>query len=132
VIWFGPHAAHATVYVPFTIGMLHLPPSYSIGNPWKLSRRSAYWAHRYVQNLANLRWKDMIVDIRAARQELMHRSLVLPIDHVLHHMYEPRPMCRGVWCVSWGLMWLVSCVNQYYGLATTSRLLKIIGLFCRI
>ena len=74
VIWFGPHAAHATVYVPFTIGMLHLPEAYSIGNPWKLSRGSAYWAHRYVENLANLRWKDMIQDIRLAKQELMQVS----------------------------------------------------------
>lgn len=77
VIWFGPHAAHATVYVPFTIGMLHLPESYSVGDPWKLSRRSAYWAHRYVENIANLRWKDMIRDIRVARDELMRRSVSL-------------------------------------------------------
>ena len=77
VIWFGPHAAHATVYVPFTIGMLHLPEEYSVGNPWRLSRKSAYWAHRYVENLANLRWKDMIVDIRNARQHAVAKSTAL-------------------------------------------------------
>jgi len=77
VIWYGPHAAHATVYVPFTIGMLHLPEEYSVGNPWRLSRKSAYWAHRYVENLANLRWKDMIVDIRNARQHAVAKSTAL-------------------------------------------------------
>lgn len=77
VVWFGPHAAHATVYVPLTIGMLHLPEAYSIGDPWRLSRKSAYWAHRYVENLANLRWRDMIVDIRNARKFAMAKSAAL-------------------------------------------------------
>ena len=74
VLWFGPHAAHATVFVPFTAGMTHLATEYSLGDPSSLSRASAYWAHRYVENLANLRWREMIVDIRAARDMLTERS----------------------------------------------------------
>ena len=68
---------HAMVYVLLTTGMLHLPASYSIGDPHKLSRKSAYWAHRYVENIANLRWSDMIQDIRSARHRLFQHSLVV-------------------------------------------------------
>ena len=77
------------MYVPLTIGMLHLPPAYSLGDPSKLSRRSAYWAHRYVENLANLRWRDMIRDIRAARQEAMRRSVAL-MEEVCYYQ-SPMP-----------------------------------------
>ena len=78
LVWFGPHGAHATCYVPFAVGegklllcveiladlwrwllgMEALSISYRTANPWKLSRASAYWAHRYVENLANLRYSS--------------------------------------------------------------------------
>ena len=32
----------------------------------EIDRGSAYWAHRYVQNLAQIRYSSMIVDIQAA------------------------------------------------------------------
>ncbi|EKX54792.1 hypothetical protein GUITHDRAFT_159096 [Guillardia theta CCMP2712] len=92
LVWFGPHGAHATVYVPFAIGMQDLPPAYKIGNPSKLDRRSAYWAHRYVENLANLRWSDMIKDIRAqsSKWEETSKALVGKVDQI--GLKDPKKM----------------------------------------
>ena len=46
------------------------PKAYTTGTPAVLDRGAAYWAHRYVQNLAQIRYRDMIVDIRQASQAL--------------------------------------------------------------
>ena len=48
--WFGPHAAHGTCYVPLRAGAASVPDAYTVANPSKLSRASAYWAHKYVLN----------------------------------------------------------------------------------
>eukprot|EP00287_Rhodomonas_sp_CCMP768_P014540 CAMPEP_0196758138 /NCGR_PEP_ID=MMETSP1091-20130531/104028_1 /TAXON_ID=302021 /ORGANISM="Rhodomonas sp., Strain CCMP768" /LENGTH=673 /DNA_ID=CAMNT_0042106941 /DNA_START=15 /DNA_END=2036 /DNA_ORIENTATION=- len=85
VVWFGPHGAHGTCYVPFPIGMAALPHAYTVGDPRRLSRHSAYWAHRYVENLANLRWRDMIGDVQSEAEGAQRTSLRLlaELEHVI-------------------------------------------------
>ena len=45
-MWFGPHAAHGTCYVPLPAGAAAVPDAYTVADPRKLSRASAYWAHK--------------------------------------------------------------------------------------
>ena len=40
----------------------------------EIDRGSAYWAHRYVQNLAQIRYADMIREITAASAEHEHKA----------------------------------------------------------
>ena len=65
-IWWGPADSSKTVFVPLTVAMGEPPQAYTLGRQGKIERESAYWAHRYVQNLAQIRYKEMIVDIQAA------------------------------------------------------------------
>ena len=62
-VWYGVADPSKTVFVPMMVAMGEPPAPYTVGTPGKLDRHSAYWAVRYLQNLAQLRYKDMIVDI---------------------------------------------------------------------
>lgn len=58
-LWFGPHAAHGTCYVPMPSGALSIPEPYRRGHQAAMDRSSAFWAHRVVENIANLRFNAM-------------------------------------------------------------------------
>jgi dipeptidase len=77
VVWFAPHAATGSVYMPLYCGMDKLPTEYSNGNPSKLDRGSAWWAHRYVANIAYGRWNHMRKDLAAAQSVWESRGLEL-------------------------------------------------------
>lgn len=66
VLWFGPHAAAGTCFVPMTIGT-SVPAAYGMGRPDVLNRSSAYWIHRYLFNIAHLKYSYAISDIQAAQ-----------------------------------------------------------------
>jgi dipeptidase len=75
-IWFGPHAAHGTCYVPFSAtAMLDVPESYRVGNQMTLDRSAAYWAFRFVENWANLKFSYAIKDIAAEQIRLEGQSM---------------------------------------------------------
>lgn len=78
VTWFGPHAAHGTCYVPLMAGgMTELPKGYTIGMPRKIDRKASWWAHRYVQNLGHLRYKDMIKYVQAEQEKFETKGLAM-------------------------------------------------------
>jgi dipeptidase len=78
VTYFGPHAAHGTCYVPLMAGgMTKLPKGYTIGMPRKIDRKASWWAHRYVQNLGHLRWKDMVDYIKAEQQKFEQKGFAM-------------------------------------------------------
>jgi dipeptidase len=77
VVWFGPHAPHGTVFVPFPTGMTSLPHGYSNGWQGEFDRSCAFWAHRAVLNLAQIKFSYIIDDIRAKQQYFESRSLDL-------------------------------------------------------
>ena len=63
VAWYAPAASSKSVFMPLMVAAGAAPPPYTVGNPGVLDRSSAYWAHKYVANLAQLRHNAMIVDI---------------------------------------------------------------------
>lgn len=54
VSWFGPHAAHGTVYVPLISNADRLPVCLSTGAPTFVDRGTSWWAHRWLINQAHL------------------------------------------------------------------------------
>ena len=75
VMWIGMHAAHGTCFVPVPGGAAALAEGLTVGNASLVDRRSSWWAHRYVLNLARgLRFDQALVDIKDAQSEWEKRG----------------------------------------------------------
>jgi dipeptidase len=55
-VWYAPHSAPGSSFVPFCAGCSGIATEYATGNPNQLDRGSAYWAHRYVFNVMHLKY----------------------------------------------------------------------------
>lgn len=77
VIWFGPAAAHGTVYVPVLAGMLSAPDTLECGWQGVYNTTTAYWANRRVLNFAQVKFSYMIEQIRAVQDALESASVEL-------------------------------------------------------
>ena len=81
-LWFGPVMAATTCYVPLLAGQETLLASYSRGHKGgPVNRESAMWSFRYVQQLANIRWDRMMVDITEL-QQMMHDKGVEDVQNM--------------------------------------------------
>jgi len=73
LFWYAPHNAPGSVFVPFCAGCNKVADSYSFGDPNKIDR-SAYWAHKYVFNLAHIRYGPMMQKVHKLQKMLEDRS----------------------------------------------------------
>ena len=82
ITWYGPHAAHGTCFVPVPAGIKKLPAALTIGNATRVDRDSQWWAHRYVHNLAQMKYAYAVEDIRTAQAKWEHEGaqLVAAVD----------------------------------------------------
>lgn len=82
VMWFGPHSAAATCFIPFSAPTSGVPLPYQNGNPDTFNRSSAYWAHRNVFNIAKIKYSYAMTDVRAlqAQFESEGEELVARLD----------------------------------------------------
>ena len=78
-IWWGPHAAHGTAYVPFPVALTNtkLPDAYTRGYGGVFDRSTAYWAHRYCLNVAGIRYNEAIKLIKSAQNAVEAAGLAL-------------------------------------------------------
>jgi dipeptidase len=75
VMWIGMHAAHGTCFVPTPCGVTALAEGLTLGNASLVDRRSSWWAHRYVLNVARgLRFDQAVEDIRNTQLEWERRG----------------------------------------------------------
>jgi len=81
VLWWGPHAAPYTAYVPLAAGMGALPDC-TLGHPAALSKPTLFWAVRYLANYAQLKRNHMITEIDAyqSKQHTAGLALVASVD----------------------------------------------------
>ncbi len=70
VMWYGVDDTDATCWFPVWCGVTDVPPSFAAGSLQRFSRDSAWWVFNLVSNYAQLRYRDMIADIRAVQREL--------------------------------------------------------------
>mmetsp|Transcript_32418 Transcript_32418/g.75317 ORF Transcript_32418/g.75317 Transcript_32418/m.75317 type:complete len:597 (-) Transcript_32418:156-1946(-) len=82
VLWFGPHASAASCFVPLSATATAVPAPYMMGNPSKLDMQSAYWVHRYVFNIAKVKYSHAMADVRALQDkfETEGQELVKRLD----------------------------------------------------
>tara|TARA_B110000208_G_scaffold111221_1_gene137308 strand:- start:2405 stop:4174 length:1770 start_codon:yes stop_codon:yes gene_type:complete len=76
VLWFAPHAAHTSIYVPFPVGMPVVPATHA-NTSWSFRRHSAYWAFRWIYNTVQLKFAYMHADVMALQESVEQASLAL-------------------------------------------------------
>lgn len=77
VIWFGPGAAHGTVYVPVLAGMQSAPDTLECGWQGVYNTSTSFWANRRVINFAQVKFSYMIEQIREVQNALESASVEL-------------------------------------------------------
>jgi len=84
VLWYGPHNADATVFFPVPQLATEVPEPYKIANPDILNRSSMYWAHRYVFNVAKIKYSYAMADVKEERNVLESdgAELIADLDKV--------------------------------------------------
>lgn len=82
VIWFGPAAAHGTIYVPVLAGMDRAPDTLQYGWQGVYNTSTAYWANRRVLNLAQTKFGVMLPHLRDLQKALETDSVQLIGDVV--------------------------------------------------
>mmetsp|Transcript_89928 Transcript_89928/g.160025 ORF Transcript_89928/g.160025 Transcript_89928/m.160025 type:complete len:611 (-) Transcript_89928:35-1867(-) len=70
VLWFGPHAAAGTVFLPIAAKATVVPHAYTVADPKNYSRDSAYWWHRHAFNAAKIRYNTAMQDLREIQVRL--------------------------------------------------------------
>lgn len=76
-VWWGAGDSSKTTFLPLMVQAGELPPSVTVGRQSKLERSSAYWATRYLGNLAQIRYAEMIADIAAAAHKWEAEAVAL-------------------------------------------------------
>lgn len=77
VVWFGPHAAHGTAYVPVVVGMTTMPDCLAWTYQGVYNASVSFWAHRMVLNFAQVKFSYMMQDIKLVQNQLEAASLKL-------------------------------------------------------
>merc|ERR1719469_729072 len=80
VLWYGPHCADATVYLPVPQLMTEVPHPYKVAHPKKLDRGSMYWAHKYVFNVAKIKYSYAMADVKEERDRFESAGVKLIAD----------------------------------------------------
>lgn len=77
VIWFGPAAAHATVYTPVLSSMTMSPPSLRNAFQGVYDLSQAFWTYRNLLTIAQVKFQYIIEDMRTMQQGLEADSMKL-------------------------------------------------------
>jgi len=79
IVWFTPHSARAGCFTPFAVGQKSLPLGYTSNTMNHLDRGlSAFWAHKYLYNIIELKSNYMVDDVRQVQKmREIHVSLAL-------------------------------------------------------
>lgn len=79
--WFGMTDADKTVFQPMYVAAGDIHASMKVGNALDLDRTSLYWTHRYMQNLIQIRYNDMMhdgnINVRTAQKTLEDAGLAI-------------------------------------------------------
>ncbi|MBD3413971.1 MAG: hypothetical protein GF421_06040 [Candidatus Aminicenantes bacterium] len=93
VYWYGVDDTYTTCYVPLYCSIDDVPESFTKGDLQGFSWDSAWWVFNFVANYANLRYSDMVKDIKKvqARLEGQFQSLQPIIEKTALELYQSDP-----------------------------------------
>ncbi len=70
IIWFGEDDTYTNCYFPVYCCVTEIPRPFTLGDMRQYSRKSAWWTFNFVANFANIRYRDMVKDIKSVQQKL--------------------------------------------------------------
>ena len=70
IAWYGVDDTYTTCYFPIYCQANIIPEPFATGDINSYSRGSAWWAFNFAANFANVRYRDMVADIRRVQSEL--------------------------------------------------------------
>jgi len=77
VLFFGPHTASGTCYIPLAATAKSVPQPHMYADPDVVNHSSAYWAHKYVYNIARMNYRGAIQLIREGQDYFEGKGLEL-------------------------------------------------------
>ena len=75
VLWLGLDNTYTNVYLPLNNMASKIPKSYSNADYNKFSWKSTWWVFNFVGNYVNLRYNDMIVDVKEKQKEIQTKII---------------------------------------------------------
>ncbi|MFW6140514.1 MAG: dipeptidase [Acidobacteriota bacterium] len=93
VYWYGVDDTYTTCYVPLYCSINDLPEPFTKGDLQKFSWDSAWWVFNFVSNYANLRYSDMVKDIKKVQAKLEGQFISLQpiIEKTALELYTTNP-----------------------------------------
>jgi dipeptidase len=70
IAWYGVDDTYTSCYFPIYCQANIIPEPFATGDINSYSRGSAWWVFNFAANFANVRYRDMVADIRRVQSEL--------------------------------------------------------------
>jgi dipeptidase len=70
IAWYGVDDTYTSCYFPIYCQSATIPEPFATGDINQYSNESAWWAFNFAANFANIRYADMVKDIRSVQQKL--------------------------------------------------------------
>ena len=121
VFWYGMDNPYTNFFVPLYTSITELPPAYTRGDIRAFSRDSAWWTFNFVANYANLRFSDMVQDIRKVQNEVedIEFGLQPAIEQSAESLLASRPEMVPVFLTRYCLSNAQMNLDRWWTLAET-------------
>jgi len=93
VVWFGLDCPRSTCYVPFYVGINHIPESWQRGNYTEFDPESPRWYFQAIDIFSWLRYKDIHADVRKVFGTLENKAFQKQesIEKTAAELYQSDP-----------------------------------------
>lgn len=76
IVWFGVDDTFTTCYFPIYCQTTSIPKPFSTGDINNFSDDSAWWIFNFVANFANIRYRDMVADVRQVQAQIETQLII--------------------------------------------------------
>ncbi|MBS3818919.1 C69 family dipeptidase [bacterium] len=106
VIWFGLDSPRSTCYVPFYVGITHIPESWQQGDYTQFDPESPRWYFQVIDTFSWLRYRDIHSDVRKVFGGLEDKEFQMQgsIEDLAQKLYESNPSSAKEFLTSYSSM----------------------------
>ena len=121
VYWVYLDNPYFSPYVPIYAGNLSVAETYNIYDPNKYDEKSARWAIDFVDNLANLKFQEVIKDVRIVRDPFENEIFAkqIQIEDEASKLYKKNPKAAREFLTNYSNGLMNKVTEMYLGLRDT-------------